>query len=78
MFIALAYPYEGHVPDEVIEVDEATGRRLLRAGRARRADPPSKPAPRRRTKPTPELETRADQTAPDEGDDIEEDTDDGR
>lgn len=37
MKIILAYPYEGHQPDETIEVDAAVGKRLIREGRARRA-----------------------------------------
>jgi hypothetical protein len=37
MKITLAYPYEGHDPDETIDVGSAEGRRLLADGRARLA-----------------------------------------
>lgn len=43
MRVELAYPYEGHEPDEIIEVDRQTGRNLVSAGRARpAADAPDK------------------------------------
>lgn len=35
MRIALAYPYDGHAPNDVIDVDDRTGRRLISDGRAR-------------------------------------------
>jgi hypothetical protein len=38
MRVTLAYPWDGHDPDETVEVDNATGRRLLRDGKARPAD----------------------------------------
>ena len=38
MRITLAVPYDGHDPDETIEVDDANGRRLLRDGFARLPD----------------------------------------
>lgn len=38
MRVTLAYPYEGHEPDETIEVDDDEGRRLLTTGHARKAD----------------------------------------
>jgi hypothetical protein len=34
----LAYPYDGNAPDTTIEVDDATGRRMVRDGRARHAE----------------------------------------
>lgn len=37
--VTLAYPYEGHAPDETIELDDPTARRLIREGRARAATP---------------------------------------
>jgi hypothetical protein len=44
--ITLAYPFEGHAPDETIEIDDVRGRRMVRDGKARRADigPDSKAA----------------------------------
>lgn len=45
MKIQLAYPYEGALPDAIVEVDAKIGRLLLREGRARGA--PAEPvAPR--------------------------------
>lgn len=35
MRITLAYPYEGHAPDETIEVDDDVGRQMVRDGVAR-------------------------------------------
>lgn len=35
MKIQLAYPFDGHAPDETVDVDEATARRLVRDGLAR-------------------------------------------
>lgn len=35
MLIQLAYPYDGHEPDDTIEVDDQTGRTLVRDGVAR-------------------------------------------
>lgn len=35
MRITLAYPYEGHAPDDTIELDDTDARRLLRDGKAR-------------------------------------------
>lgn len=39
MVIQLAYEYQGFNPDDVIEVDDHTGRRLIREGKARPAPP---------------------------------------
>lgn len=39
MLVTLAYPHEGHQPDETIEVDDATGRQLVRDGQARLPEP---------------------------------------
>jgi hypothetical protein len=39
--VTLAYPYGGFGPDETIDVDDTLGRRLVREGRARPADPES-------------------------------------
>lgn len=33
--VTLAYPYDGHDPDDTIEVDEAEARQLIADGRAR-------------------------------------------
>lgn len=38
MLVQLAYPHEGHEPDEVIEVDADTGRDMVRDGLARLPD----------------------------------------
>lgn len=38
MRITLAYPFEGHAPDETIELDDWLARRLLHGGRARVPD----------------------------------------
>lgn len=38
MKIQLAYAYEGHDPDDVITVDDVTGRMLITEGRARIPD----------------------------------------
>ena len=35
MRVALAYPFDGHAPDDVIDVVGAVGRRLIADGRAR-------------------------------------------
>lgn len=35
MKIVLAYPYEGHDPDDEIDVDETVGRRMISEGFAR-------------------------------------------
>ena len=46
--VTLAYPYEGHQPDETIEVDATTAHTLIRDGIARRpmavTDSPTEPA----------------------------------
>jgi len=39
--IDLAYPYDGHQPDETIEVDDDVGRQMIRDGYARPADKPT-------------------------------------
>lgn len=39
MRVQLAYPFEEHEPDEIIEVSNNLGRRLLNQGRARTAPP---------------------------------------
>jgi hypothetical protein len=36
--IQLAYPYEGHAPDEVVDVDDITARDMVRDGMARWPD----------------------------------------
>ena len=46
MRVTLAYPFQGHKPDETIDVDKRTARTLLRDGRARVA-PPEIPRPKR-------------------------------
>lgn len=51
MRVQLAYPYQGHRPDEVISVDDRTGRRLLREGRVRPA-PELEPADEAREQET--------------------------
>lgn len=38
MRITLAYPYQGHQPDETIEVSDAEGQTLIGDGWARTAD----------------------------------------
>jgi hypothetical protein len=38
MKVQLAYEYEGHEPDEVVDVDDATGSRLVHEGKARVPD----------------------------------------
>lgn len=38
MRVTLGYTWDGHAPDATIEVPDAVGRRLLREGKARRAD----------------------------------------
>jgi hypothetical protein len=43
--ITLAYRYEGHGPDETIEVDDAVGRQLVRDGFARPAESTRQPIP---------------------------------
>lgn len=35
MLVTLAYQWNGHEPDTTLEVDDETGRSLLRSGRAR-------------------------------------------
>jgi hypothetical protein len=42
MRIQLAYEHEGHEPDDVIDVDDATGQRLIYEGRARVPDDEAK------------------------------------
>lgn len=37
MRVTLAYPFDGHQPDETIELPDPLGRRLVREGRARHA-----------------------------------------
>lgn len=44
MKLILAYPWEGHDPDKTIDVDDETGRTLLRDGFARPADADSREA----------------------------------
>jgi hypothetical protein len=44
MKVTLAYAYEGHKPDDTIEVDDLAGRTLLREGNARAADAASRKA----------------------------------
>lgn len=45
MKVTLAYPWEDHQPDQTVDVDDETGRTLLRDGFARPADgePPGQP-----------------------------------
>ena len=38
MRVQLAYPFDGHAPDDTVEVDDSVGRQLLKDGRARRPD----------------------------------------
>lgn len=38
MRVTLGYGWDGHAPDDTIEVPDSVGRRLLREGKARRAD----------------------------------------
>ena len=38
MQITLAYPYDGHAPDETIDVDDQVGKTLIRDGFARLPD----------------------------------------
>lgn len=75
MLITLAYPWNGHDPDETVEVDDRTGRKLIRYGKARPADPtpppavapPPPPYPHRARiegPPTDPPATRRDLTAP--------------
>lgn len=65
MRITLAYPYEGHAPDETIDLDDREARRLLSSGRARLPAPEldelatayvSTIPPATRTRPTFDLE----------------------
>jgi hypothetical protein len=42
--LVLAYPWRGYRPDDVVDVDAKTGRRLLRDGKAR-PEPTPAPAP---------------------------------
>lgn len=52
MRVDLAYPWQGHQPDDTVEVDDAVGKQLIRDGKAR-------PTPA----PEPEL-TSEPETAP--------------
>jgi hypothetical protein len=45
MKVQLAYEYEGHEPDEVVDVDDATASRLIYEGRARVPDKEEKAKP---------------------------------
>lgn len=56
MKVTLAYPYEGHDPDETVDLPEAVARRLLSDGAARL---PVK----RAKKPTPTIRPRHDSGA---------------
>lgn len=38
MRVTLAYPFDGHSPDETVDLDDATAKRLLRDGFARLPD----------------------------------------
>lgn len=76
MFVQLAYPWQGHQTDEVLEVGEATGRRLIKDGNARPAPEikKAKPQPRKRSTRAPlaevptSPETPADAGPESEGD----------
>lgn len=46
MKVTLAYEYDGHKPDETVELDDTEARTLLREGRARQ--PQAKAAVNRR------------------------------
>jgi hypothetical protein len=37
--VTLAYPFDGHAPDETVDVPSDVARRLLNDGEARKADP---------------------------------------
>lgn len=39
MLIVLAYPYDGHAPDETIDVADQVGRQMVHDGAARLPDP---------------------------------------
>lgn len=52
MKITLAYPYEGHDPDDTIDVDEGTARELVNDGKARYATEDEKPAKKTAAKKT--------------------------
>lgn len=58
MRITLAYPWQGHRPDQTLDVDDHVGRDLVRSGRARIADEPE-PAPRRTSRRRTDKTTRA-------------------
>lgn len=50
MLITLAYPFEGHAPDETVEVADEVGRQMIYDGAARLPDhmapePAPQPAP---------------------------------
>lgn len=49
MKVTLAYPYDGHQPDETVEVEDAVGLQLISDGHARHAAP-EKSAPTTTTK----------------------------
>lgn len=42
MFVTLAVPRDGHKPDETVEVDDETGKTLIRDGFARPGQAPAK------------------------------------
>lgn len=50
--VTLAYEYEGHAPDETIDVDEATASRLVHEGKARVAEGEDVPASVAAAEPT--------------------------
>lgn len=53
MNVTLAYPFEGHGPDETVDLPDDVARRLLADGAARRPTQPAAKRPARRKKPTP-------------------------
>jgi hypothetical protein len=55
--VTLAYPFQGHAPDDVVDVTAQEARLLLREGRARVAPPLSKPIPKPVHKPRTEYFT---------------------
>ena len=52
MQITLAMPYEGHKPDETIDVADAVARELLRTGWGRTPDEKPKKAAAKKAEPT--------------------------
>lgn len=74
MKVVLAYEYEGHQPDETVDLDDATARTLLREGRARltpQKQAAAKAAPRkatpRKAAPKKAPTVRAETTSPSAG-----------